>query len=197
MFERHHEEFHFGKRAPQPQTLPAALAAVQKNIAPELRFLVGATDDELHAATAAAATIRKGATVATEDPIVAFVKTQQRKAQGIDTPTKPPDVLDSDFAKIFGLDRFGSGVSLSPADAAVAKCADDQRRAMVEGYFAKRASTLEKTELATELERLVKGHEHLFDEDDSELAHKAIAALDFDACLKICRAARERNQLAA
>jgi hypothetical protein len=38
------------ERAAQPQELPAALATFQKNIAPKIRFLVGATDDELVAA---------------------------------------------------------------------------------------------------------------------------------------------------
>ena len=38
------------ERAAQPQELPAALATFQKSIAPKIRFLVGATDDQLVAA---------------------------------------------------------------------------------------------------------------------------------------------------
>jgi len=176
---------------------PAASAGLEKvaqGIDPSLRQLFGFNHDAMMAASTTIENLRKAA-APVEDPIVSFIKTQQRKAQGLAVEELSP-LADLNLAKVLGTDgRWTSGVSL--ADQHVNKIADAQLAAMVEGYFAKRASTLEKTELATELERLVKGHEHLFDGDDAELAGKAIAALDFDACLKICRAARERNQLAA
>jgi hypothetical protein len=178
MFERAIEQFWFGKRE-TPKQSPEIDAAV-KNIAPELRGILGLSHDELLEAGDTQNALTKRAPAETEDPIVKFWNDAKRKAAGVGSPASST-LADLHLKKMFdleqaaALERFGSGVRLTPAPL--------------------QKTTSLQSNLQKEFDLLCGAG--AFEGDERNLAEKALRACDVDCFVTITHRAFLRMAQAA